>query len=130
MAISSQKANKNWAAFWGAQVIRLLIFIAIFLTSTTSFSQVEKTEEPGFGCLVVEKYDPGEQLVKWCLLDKTLEKIPCYELGTKEKPITPTFWTDVSRELVDKWLNPTENPCPALPKNVTGVEILKENEKD
>lgn len=84
-------------------------------------------EVGSWGCLWVEKHDPGEQLLQWCVLDERRDRVPCYFLEADERaPATELEpWVVIDSADITERLAPNEGLCPKLPADIPPVDNIR-----
>jgi hypothetical protein len=98
----------------------------ILLGATQAFAQSDSKK--AWGCLWVEKNDPGEKLLMWCVLEDGLSQIPCFAIDANAnepvKDIKP--WVVVAASDVTERLAANSGLCPLLPANIPPVDTIRD----
>ncbi len=96
-----------------------LLLGSLLLATSASAQESAKS----WGCLWIEKFDPGEKLLQWCVIEKGSNEIPCYYFAADATEPAEDLepWVIVPAADVTETFAPNEGPCPRLPADVPAV---------
>lgn len=97
------------------------ILAMLILTATSAVAQ---DDERNWGCLWVEKNNPGEKLLRWCVLAEGVKEVSCYDIESNQRGSAEEFepWVIVPADNITGRLEPNEGLCPKLPADIPPVD--------
>ena len=104
--------------------MKLGLLLATLLLATQAVAQ---DDAKTWGCLWVEKNDPGEKLLKWCVIDAEVAEISCYHIEAHamapDEDLEP--WVVVPAADVTERFAPNDGICPKLPADIPPVDTIR-----